>query len=399
MSKKVFVVPPKWKETHLKHIAQIKSGSTPLRAQNERYFTNGTIPWIKTMDLTNSKITETDELITETAIQETSCPILEPDTVLVAMYGGFNQIGRTGIMTFSGSINQAISSLSINKEKAIPNYVLYWLNANVILWRRFAASSRKDPNITKKDVEDFPILLPPLPEQRKIADILSTWDEAIAKTEQLLAALRQRKKALMQRLLTGQVRFPGFDGDWKEVKFGEVFAERVERGFDNLPLLSVTENGIVYRDDLERRDNSNEDKSKYLRICPGDIGYNTMRMWQGRSALSKYEGIVSPAYTVLIPKKNIDVRFMAYLFKFQPMIHTFYRYSQGLVSDTWSLKYDVFAKIHITIPDVEEQKRIAEVLELCDKEISQAQTYFEKLQQQKKGLMQRLLTGQVRVKV
>ena len=351
------------------------------------------------MDLTNSKITETDELITETAIQETSCPILEPDTVLVAMYGGFNQIGRTGIMTFSGSINQAISSLSINKEKAIPNYVLYWLNANVILWRRFAASSRKDPNITKKDVEDFPILLPPLPEQRKIADILSTWDEAIAKTEQLLAALRQRKKALMQRLLTGQVRFPGFDGDWKEVKFGEVFAERVERGFDNLPLLSVTENGIVYRDDLERRDNSNEDKSKYLRICPGDIGYNTMRMWQGRSALSKYEGIVSPAYTVLIPKKNIDVRFMAYLFKFQPMIHTFYRYSQGLVSDTWSLKYDVFAKIHITIPDVEEQKRIAEVLELCDKEISQAQTYFEKLQQQKKGLMQRLLTGQVRVKV
>lgn len=90
---------------------------------------------------------------------------------------------------------------------------------------------------------------------------------------------------------------------------------------------------------------------------------------------------------------------MAYLFKNQALIHTFYRYSQGLVSDTWNLKYAAFAKIHVSIPGYEEQKRIADVLEHCDKMIAETRIYYEKLQQQKKGLMQHLLTGKVRVKV
>jgi type I restriction enzyme S subunit len=253
--------------------------------------------------------------------------------------------------------------------------------------------------LTLKKIGGLVLPFPPLPEQRKIAAILSTWDEAIALTERLIAALQARKRGLMQRLLTGQVRFPGFDDEWREVRLGEVFKERKQRGYEHLPLLSVTDDGITYRDSLDRRDTSNADKSKYLHICPGDIGYNTMRMWQGRSALSSLEGIVSPAYTILIPQDTIDVRFMAYLFKYPPMIYVFWRYSQGLVSDTLSLKYPNFARIRVTIPSVDEQQRIADFLVFCDQGIELNQSRLAHLKQQKKGLMQRLLTGQVRVRV
>ncbi|MFP4040805.1 MAG: restriction endonuclease subunit S, partial [Desulfosudaceae bacterium] len=139
-------------------------------------------------------------------------------------------------------------------------------------------------------------------------------------------------------------------------------------------------------------------KSKYLRIRPGDIGYNTMRMWQGVSALSPHEGIVSPAYTIATPKKGVDGEFMAYLFKLPKTIHLFYRYSQGLTSDTWNLKFRHFREIKVTIPDIEEQKAIAQILKTCDAELALLRNKLTALQKQKRGLMQKLLTGQWRVK-
>lgn len=249
------------------------------------------------------------------------------------------------------------------------------------------------------ELRDYPIRLPPLPEQRKIAEILGTWDEAIALTERRIKAARQRKKGMMQRLLTGRVRFPEFEGEeWQTVKLGEVFDERKERGYGDLPLLSVTaEAGIVYRDELDRRDTSSSDKSNYLRVCEGDVAYNTMRMWQGRSGVSEYEGIVSPAYTVCEPAPEIDVDFVGYLFQLPSIIYRFRRYSQGMVSDTWTLRYDSFAAIAVQIPSLDEQKRIADVLQTCDREIELLEQKRDALQRQKKGLMQRLLTGRVRV--
>jgi len=122
-------------------------------------------------------------------------------------------------------------------------------------------------------------------------------------------------------------------------------------------------------------------------------------MWQGRSALSSIEGIVSPAYTILTPTDLVDARFVAYLFKFQPMVHNFWRHSQGLVSDTLSLKFPALSRIRVDLPSLEEQARIADVLERCDTEIDLHESHLQLLEKQKKGLMQRLLTGQVRVKV
>lgn len=246
----------------------------------------------------------------------------------------------------------------------------------------------------------FSIKVPPLPEQKKIAKILSTWDEAIATTEQLLTNSEQQKKALMQQLLTGKKRLPGFEGEWIETTLGQLFAERKEPGVKGLSLLSVTsDQGIINRDDVGRKDTSSADKSRYLRVCPGDIAYNTMRMWQGVSALSSLEGIVSPAYTILKPKRSVDSRYAAYLFKLPRMIHRFYRHSQGLVSDTWNLKYKQFAKIKVVVPGAAEQKAIAQVLHKEDENIRCLVAQLELLALEKKALMQQLLTGKRRVKI
>lgn len=243
--------------------------------------------------------------------------------------------------------------------------------------------------------------LPPLPEQHTIAEILSTWDKAIALLEQLITAKRKLKQGLMQQLLTGKQRFKGFEGSEREEYYlGNLFNERKENCHDQLPLLSITrEKGIVSRKEIERKDTSNSDKSKYLRIFPGDIGYNTMRMWQGVSALSELEGIVSPAYTVLIPREKADGRFFSFLFKYQPITFTFQRYSQGLTSDTWNLKFDNFSKIKVTIPSINEQQKIASILSAADAEISNLEKQLSAYKQQKCGLMQQLLTGKKRVKL
>ena len=242
------------------------------------------------------------------------------------------------------------------------------------------------------------LAMPSLAEQ-KIAEILSAQDKLIALKEKLIEEKKRQKKALMQQLLTGKKRLSGFSGEWVDVKLGDVFAERAETNCQDLELLSVTgTNGVVPRSTIETKDNSSEDKSKYLKICKGDIGYNTMRMWQGVSALSEYEGIVSPAYTILIPSPEISAKYFSYLFKMHAVIFLFYRFSQGIVDDTRSLKYYEFAKLHLTVPsDKKEQEAIADILTVADKEIEILQKDLDQEKQKKKALMQLLLTGIVRV--
>jgi len=256
----------------------------------------------------------------------------------------------------------------------------------------------RNKTLGKNEFEDIAIQLPPLAEQKTIASYLSQWDHGLHLTTELLAAKKSCRSALMQYLLTGKKRFPRFSTVWQEVHLGDVFTERTENNLPDLPLLSITgENGVVLRTQIERKDSSNKDKSKYLRICPGDIGYNTMRMWQGVSGLSRMEGIISPAYTVITPNPSIDGEFMAVLFKFTPVIHLFRRYSQGLVDDTLNLKFSNFAKIKVNIPKKEEQVAIAAVFRLIDREIGLLREQLVALHEQRKSLLQQLLSGKRRV--
>ena len=189
-----------------------------------------------------------------------------------------------------------------------------------------------------------------------------------------------------------------FTEDWEEVKLGIHFKERKETGFNDKELLSIGEDGVYPQSESNKKDTSNANKSKYKLIKLGDIGYNTMRLWQGRCALSSMEGIVSPAYTILKPVLNKTVpEFFAYYFKMESVIHKFYRNSQGMVSDTLQCRYKDFKNIKMKVPNLKLQTAIAQVLQSADQEIELLEKKLTQLQLQKKGLMQTLLTGEKRL--
>ena len=188
-----------------------------------------------------------------------------------------------------------------------------------------------------------------------------------------------------------QIRFKGFHDPWEQRKLGECFSERVESMPDG-ELISVTINdGIKKFSELGRHDNSNDNKSKYKKVCVGDIAYNSMRMWQGASGYSPYEGIVSPAYTVLSPNAGVFSRCIAYQFKLPQMIHTFQINSQGITSDNWNLKYPTLSEIEIYISkSVAEQKQIAEFFTSLDHLITLHQRKCDKLANVKKSMLEKM---------
>mgnify|MGYP000395872179 CR=1 FL=1 len=190
---------------------------------------------------------------------------------------------------------------------------------------------------------------------------------------------------------TPAIRFKGFTDTWEQRKLGECFSERVESMPDG-ELISVTINdGIKKFSELGRHDNSNDNKSKYKKVCVGDIAYNSMRMWQGASGYSPYEGIVSPAYTVLSPNAGVFSRCIAYQFKLPQMIHTFQINSQGITSDNWNLKYPTLSEIEIYISkNVAEQKQIAEFFTSLDNLITLHQRKYDKLTNVKKSMLEKM---------
>ena len=289
-----------------------------------------------------------------------------------------------------------VFSVSAN---AVKTFVLYLMNETI--YRRMIpyAEGTAQQVLSLKQLCSLKYFFPTVSEQEKIAEILAGQDRVIALKEELLAEKQKQKKYLMQQLLTGKKRLPSFSGEWIESRLGDLFRERVETNCAELRLLAITSGqGVIPRDELELKDNSSEDKSKYKKICVGDIGYNTMRMWQGVSAFSNYEGIVSPAYTILVPNLKIDAKFFAYQFKLSSIIFLFYRYSQGLVDDTRNLKYENLKRIRVLFPqDKKEQVAIAEILSTADKEIELLKKDIEQEKLKKKSLMQLLLTGIVRV--
>ena len=189
------------------------------------------------------------------------------------------------------------------------------------------------------------------------------------------------------------LRFPEFQKTpaWCVELLGCLFRERKETGLSELPLLSVTDReGVIPQEQTNRKNTSNSNKSKYLRVVPGDIAYNTMRMWEGRSARVGIEGVVSPAYTVCRPGADTNTKFFAYYFKTDSLIRQFRKYSQGLVKDTLNLKYEAFSHIPVGFPPPDEQQKIAGCLGSLDDLIAAEGRKLEALRQHKQGLMQQL---------
>lgn len=232
-------------------------------------------------------------------------------------------------------------------------------------------------------------------EQQKIADFLSTIDTVIEKQQATVEAWEQRKKGVMQKLFNQEVRFKADDGndfpDWEEKTLGNIFVERTERSVGGEELLSVTiAQGVIRQSDSDKRNNSSENKSNYKVVKKNDLAYNTMRMWQGAEGVSEYDGIVSPAYTIVTPKAGNNVKYFEIFFKQLSMLHLFQRYSQGLTSDTWNLKFPAFAKIKCQVPCEKEQDKIVNCISYLDDVIKKQKEILEKWQEFKKGLLQQM---------
>jgi type I restriction enzyme S subunit len=383
-------IPADWSVAKVADFGKVHTGNTPLTSEIDNY--DGDFFFVSPGDLSEEKfISKTEKTLTEKGFL--SARKFPKGSVLFTCIG--STIGKSGIATTDLAANQQINAIVVNDDN-LNEFLYYQLERNAKRIK-LIAGEQAVPIINKSQFEKVKVLRAPLPEQRAIAKVLGKMDEAINANKQLIAQKELRKKWLMQNLLTGKKRLKGFGGEWEEYSLGEMFAERNERNTDELPLLSIGQNGVYPQGESIKKDTSNTDKSKYKKICVGDIGYNTMRMWQGRSALSTLEGIVSPAYTILKPKKAADALFFSYLFRTPKMVNLFWRNSQGLVGDTLNCKYKDFSIVKAVLPLKDEQTAIAQILQAVDKELSLLKAKTEKLKEQKKGMMQVLLTGKKRL--
>lgn len=238
----------------------------------------------------------------------------------------------------------------------------------------------------------MPVNIPSLPEQKKIAAFFTLLDRRIQKQRQLVESLKTYKRGVSEAIFERKFGFPN-KTNWKKIKIENLFSERCERAIGNEELLAVTINGgIQKRNEIQLKDNSSEDKSNYKRVHIGDIAYNTMRMWQGASGVSCYAGIVSPAYTVIAlkDKENQCIDFWGHYFKHTNLIRTFQKFSQGLTSDTWNLKYTQLSQINLYVPEYKEQCAIANFLHKFDSKISIEEKKLSQLSMLKNELLHRM---------
>lgn len=324
--------------------------------------------------------------------------ICEPGDILLTVKGsGTGKLIKADQMY---CISRQLMAIRVRKWNK--NFVYYFLVHNNSRYEKAAAGLI--PGISRGDVLQTPIQIPPLPEQCAIAAILGTWDCAIALTERRLATAEQRKKALMQQLLTGRVRFPEFAGEaWREAELGEFFREFAKRNKANndLTVLSCsTVYGIVPQEQIFSRRIASENTERYKIVERGDLVYDPMLLWDASIGFLEVvdRGIVSPAYSTFKFREGNGIRGF-----FKPFIQTHYLrehykfISQGTNVRRRKAPTKAFLALKMKVPSNPEQRRIAAVLDACDREIDLLRRKRDALQQQKKGLMQRLLTGRVRV--
>lgn len=383
------IIPQEWEVKKLGDISQCFSGGTPKAGNNEYYC--GNIPFIRSGEIHQKN---TELFLSELGLAESSAKMVQKGDLLMALYGANS--GDSAVSQMDGAINQAI--LCIRPHNVLVSFLCPFLELNKAMYIAKYLQGGQG-NLSGEIVLNYKIPVPPLAEQKKIAEVLGVWDKAIEKQSQLIEQLTLRKHGLMQQLLTGKKRIPGFSGEWRKEKAGSIFENSSVRSNKSEPLLSATqEYGVVPRDMLETRVTMpSGNLSSFKRVDIGDFVIS-LRSFEGGIEYSKYSGIVSPAYTVLKKKHNVNDIFYKAYFKSHEFIQRLAIAVIG-IRDGKQISYSDFCYIRIPLPSIEEQTAIAQVLTAADHEIELAQQKLELLRQQKRGLMQQLLTGKKRVKV
>ena len=417
----VGVIPDDWECGLLKEFATFGGGTTPPRSAYERYYSNGSHPWVKTLDLNNSIINVTEEKITSLALSEVSIVKHPKGTVLVAMYGGFNQIGRTGLLAEDSAINQALVAIR-PQHRLSSNYLLFNLNYNVEYWKLVASSSRKDPNITSNDVKNYPLCLPPVEEQNAIANVLSDVDALIAGLEKLIAKKQAIKTATMQQLLTSRTRLPEFanhpDGTtkgYKQTELGEIPEDWEIHSLSKIcDVRDGTHDSPKYRDNgvpLVTSKNIVDDILDLRNVSL--ISLEDAFEIDKRSKVDKGDIIMSMIGTIgsavlLTDDPKFCIKNVA-LFKPKGVFGEYFihfirsSFFQDCLEDSMDGGIQKFVSLgtlrnmKIVLPIRKEQTAIANILSDMDEEIQSLQQRLDKTRQIKQGMMQELLTGKTRL--
>jgi type I restriction enzyme S subunit len=324
--------------------------------------------------------------------------------ILITVVGA--NIGKIAVVPEeldSANISRSVARISIDSSKSNPEFVRFYLESRIESLLHINKVGGAQPVLNLDDLRLFRIPSPSLPEQNAIAQVLSTADTAIKTTEKLIAQKELRKKWLMQQLLTGKKRLKGFDGEVK-LKVVEHYLQEISERNKDLKIsnvLSVTNSrGFINQSDQFDRVVASEDATNYKIVRKEQFAYNPSRVNVGSlDLLRDFEsGILSPMYVVFETDKS---QLLPDYFYYQLKTQWFYghipMFVQGSVRD--SLSFDGLCSMKFFIPSIEEQIAIAQVLQAADKEIRLLKAKAEKLREQKKGLMQVLLTGKVRLKI
>lgn len=394
----------RWPTLPLGKIAKIQSGGTPDR-KNKSYWFEGTIPWVTTAEVQFSTITSTKERITQLGLENSSAKIFPKGTILLALYGQGKTRGQVGLLAIEAATNQACAAI-LAKPEVDTGYLYEFLKGSYAEIRGLSNSGGQE-NLSATIVSEIQVPLPPLPEQRKIAEILRTWDEAIEKLEALRAANLERRIWIRTHLFTDRTRLPGYAGEWREVALGEVLTEHGLQGTGAEEVFSVSvHKGLINQIEHLGRSFAAAETGHYNRVLPGDIVYTKSPTGDFPLGIIKQskiseQVIVSPLYGVFTPTTRALGVILDALFESPIAVRNYlHPLVQKGAKNTIAITNRRFleGKLHLPM-DPAEQSAIAEVVEVSQAELSGIEAEIDALTRQKRGLMQKLLTGEWRVKV
>jgi type I restriction enzyme, S subunit len=398
-------IPVEWAVRTLDHMCRFASGGTPDKAVADHW--RGETPWFTAKDLKTFRLGDSLDRITRSGAAE-RCRLVPAGSVLILVRGmTLDKDVPVCVTTKESAFNQDLKAL-IPNEDVLPDYLGYALVAKKEeLLAMVDHAGHGTGRLQTELLKALPVPVPPVSEQKHLVAVLTAWDKAISDMERLTAAAEERKRGLMQQLLTGRKRFKEFKGvKWRSVRMGELLQD-VDRyvEFDNshsyrLASVRRRSEGLFFREELR----GSEIKTKVMKtIRTGDFLVSKMQVVHGAWGLvtPEFDGMfVSDSYIALVPRDaQLKIKFFNYLSQTRHLRHLAYISSHGVHIEKMTFNLDDFLHEKITIPPtVAEQSKIVGVLAACDREIELLGKQLEALKEQKRGLMQKLLTGEVRVK-
>lgn len=400
------MVPEGWKLATIDEIAVVSSGGTPSR--KEASYWDGDIPWVTTAEVRFGTITDTAQKITLAGLENSSAKLFPKNTILMAMYGQGKTRGQVAKLGIEASTNQACAAILLKQEKDT-DYYYHFLESRYEHIRNMANTGGQQ-NLSGGIVKSIQVPVPPFPEQKKIAEILSIWDQAITATERLLENSQQRKKGLMQHLLTGKKRLPGFAGTWDEVTLGSIFhrvTTRNESQSTNVVTISGQQ-GLIRQQEFFKKSVASETLDNYFLLKRGQFAYNKSYSngypMGAIKRLNRYEdGVVTTLYICfeLADERATDSDFYEQYFESGQLNKGLMQIAHegGRAHGLLNVKPSDFFSLKVLKPPRDEQKAIANLLVTADRELQAQKNRLERLRTEKKALMQQLLTGRRRVKL